>query len=112
MTNREALEHLWKSVDKSSIYQLSYIRNLAFELGEKELYFIFKEVPVEGYQPAITVEGTEWYLNGVDISKKLTDKESYTLDLAEYIRISSIMDLDRLNGSSPKPRALTIPNRD
>jgi hypothetical protein len=43
MTNREALLHLWKSVDKSSIYQLSYIRNLAFELGEKELYFAFKE---------------------------------------------------------------------
>jgi hypothetical protein len=43
MTNREALLHLWKSVDKSSIYQLSYIRNLSFELGEKELYFAFKE---------------------------------------------------------------------
>lgn len=50
MTNKEALEHLWKSVDKSSIYQLSYIRNLAFELGEKELYFVFKEVPTSGYQ--------------------------------------------------------------
>ena len=50
MTNKEALEHLWKSVDKSSIYQLSYIRNLAFELGEKELYFVFNEVPTSGYQ--------------------------------------------------------------
>jgi hypothetical protein len=29
MTNREALLHLWKSVDKDSIYQMSYIRNLA-----------------------------------------------------------------------------------
>jgi hypothetical protein len=43
MTNKEALLHLWESVDKTSIYQLSYIRNLAFELGEKELYFIFRD---------------------------------------------------------------------
>jgi hypothetical protein len=63
MTNKEALEHLWKSVDKSSIYQLSYIRNLAFELGEKELYFVFKEVPVEGYQPSITVEARHEYVS-------------------------------------------------
>jgi hypothetical protein len=68
MTNKEALEHLWESVDKSSIYQLSYIRNLAFELGEKELYFIFKEVSVEGYQPSITVKATEWFLNGKPIN--------------------------------------------
>ena len=43
MTNREALLHLWESVDKTNIYQLSYIRNLAFELGEKELYFKFRD---------------------------------------------------------------------
>ena len=43
MTNREALLHLWESVDKNSIYQLSYIRNLANELGEKELYFMFRD---------------------------------------------------------------------
>jgi hypothetical protein len=43
MTNKEALMHLWESVDKTSIYQLSYIRNLAFELGEKELYFKFRD---------------------------------------------------------------------
>jgi hypothetical protein len=47
MTNREALLHLWESVYKSSIYQLSYIRNLAFELGEKELYFIFKDFNIK-----------------------------------------------------------------
>lgn len=101
MTNREALEHLWKSVDKSSIYQLSYIRNLAFELGERELYFVFRK----DIEP-------KWHLNGVDLSKKLTDEEIYNLDLAEYVRIIDLMELDRLNGSSPKPRALTIPNRD
>lgn len=43
MTNREALLHLWESVDKTNIYQLSYIRNLAYELGEKELYFKFRD---------------------------------------------------------------------
>ena len=43
MTNKEALMHLWESVDKTSIYKLSYIRNLAFELGEKELYFMFRD---------------------------------------------------------------------
>jgi hypothetical protein len=42
MTNKEALLHLWGSIDKTNIYQLSYIRNLAYELGEKELYFMFK----------------------------------------------------------------------
>lgn len=42
MTNKEALLHLWESVDKNSIYQLSYIRNLAYELGETELYHMFK----------------------------------------------------------------------
>jgi hypothetical protein len=43
MTNREALLHLWESVDKTDIYQMSNIRNLAFELGEKELYFMFRD---------------------------------------------------------------------
>ena len=43
MTNKEALMHLWESVDKTNIYQLSYIKNLAFELGEKELYFKFRD---------------------------------------------------------------------
>ena len=43
MTNKEALLHLWESVDKTSIYQVSYIRNLAYELGEKELYFMFRD---------------------------------------------------------------------
>jgi hypothetical protein len=42
MTNKEALLYLWESVDKTSIYQLSYIRNLAYELGETELYHMFK----------------------------------------------------------------------
>lgn len=42
MTNKEALLHLWESVDKNSIYQLSYIRNLAYELDETELYHMFK----------------------------------------------------------------------
>ena len=76
MTNKEALLHLWKSVDKSSIYQLSYIRNLAFELGEKELYLIFKEVPVEGYQPSITVKATEWFLSGEPITT-VEDRHQY-----------------------------------
>ena len=43
MTNKEALLHLWESVDKTNIYQMSYIRNLANELGEKELYFKFRD---------------------------------------------------------------------
>ena len=43
MTNKEALLHLWESVDKTNIYQLSYIKNLACELGEKELYFKFRD---------------------------------------------------------------------
>lgn len=43
MTNSKALLHLWDSVDKNNIYQMSYIRNLAYELGEKELYFKFRD---------------------------------------------------------------------
>ncbi len=60
MTNSKALLHLWDSVDKDNIYQMSYIRNLAFELGEKELYFKFRdhddEEPVvveENYAPKV-----------------------------------------------------------
>jgi|688.fasta_scaffold1218372_2 hypothetical protein len=47
MTNEQALLHLWESVDKSNIYQMSYIRNLALELGEKDLYFQFRDLKEE-----------------------------------------------------------------
>jgi len=59
MTNNKALLHLWDNVDKDNIYQMSYIRNLALELGEKELYFKFRDhndeepVVVEDYAPKV-----------------------------------------------------------
>ena len=45
ITNEEAFLHLWESVDRNNIYQMSYIRNLALELGEKDLYFKFRDAP-------------------------------------------------------------------
>jgi hypothetical protein len=47
ITNEQALLHLWKSVDVTNIYQMSYIRNLALELGEKDLYFKFRDTILE-----------------------------------------------------------------
>lgn len=81
MRNREALLHLWKSVDKKSIYQLSYIRNLANELGEKELYFMFKndgDAIMKDYTEQEVVD----YIKNVLVIKK-TRKVNY-LDNRNY----------------------------
>lgn len=59
MTNKKALLHLWKSVDKTSIYQLSYIRNLAYELGEKELYFKFKDMKSDKIEELVQMIETQ-----------------------------------------------------
>lgn len=82
MTNREALLHLWKSVDKDSIYQLSYLRNLSNELGEKELYFMFKnngETTINDY----TEQQVIFYLkNALGIQKT---RKRYYLDNRNYL---------------------------
>lgn len=82
MRNREALLHLWKSIDKDSIYQLSYIRNLANELGEKELYFMFKNNGKTDINDYTEQEVVDYTINVLVIKKT---RKRYYLDNRNYL---------------------------